>query len=429
MFMKIALFIHRYAPCIGGAETFARAMVRRFVASGHSADVFTANAHDLRHFANPKARKVEAPAESAVDGATVHRFAVKHFPFQRYVGRLLSYVPHWPTQCRWESFMPVLPAIEHVRGDFDAVFGVGFPFTIFSLGALKTARAAKAPLILTPFLHLSSPGDRVHRSYTRPHQMRLLSRADLIVTPTSLEARTIESWGIPADRLLTLPMAIEPAEVTGGDRDRLRDRLGIDPNQTLIGQLGALDPEKGTIDLVRAVATLNEARPANESVRLALAGAPSPAFDAFLATLPPSSSDWLTVLGPIPAAEVPDFYAALDIFAMPSRNDSFGIVYLEAWANGKPVVAARAGGVVEVVRHEENGLLVPFGDVGALANALDRLVTDPGLASRLAETGRSAVLRDDASWDARFSTLLDRVTKLRAELGRSLTDQRIPFEQ
>ena len=84
--------------------------------------------------------------------------------------------------------MPILPGIEQVRGDYDAVFGVGFPFTIFSYAALRTARAAAAPLVLTPFLHLATPGDPVNRSYTRPHQVRLLAAADLIVVPTELEA-------------------------------------------------------------------------------------------------------------------------------------------------------------------------------------------------------------------------------------------------
>lgn len=410
--MKILWFTHRYHPCLGGAEAYGRAMVRRFVASGHEVEVVTSDAHDLWYFTDRRRRRVEAPAESVVDGARVRRLAVRHIPFQKYVGRLLSYVPHWPTQCRWESYMPIIPDLGRVRGDYDAVFAVGFPFTGFAYAAYRAARAAGAPLILTPFLHLSTPGDAVSRHYTRPHQVRLLSEADLVVTPTRLEARAIASWGVPADRLLTLPMSIERADVTGGDGSRLRARLAIPPGRRVVGQLGALDPNKGTPDLVRAVARLNASRPEADPVHLVLAGAPSPAFESFLATLPPGAASWLTVLGPLPPGDVPDFYDALDAFAMPSRTDSFGIVYLEAWANGKPVVAAEAGGVVEVVRHEENGLLVPFGDLDRLTLAIDRLLSDTALARRLGDAGRAATLRDDATWDARFATLLDRTRAL-----------------
>jgi glycosyltransferase involved in cell wall biosynthesis len=405
--MRIAWFIHRYYPCVGGSEIYGRSMVRRFVAAGHVVDVFTSDAHDLWYFTNRGRRRVEAPGESWVDGARVRRFAVRHRPLQRYVGRLLSYAPHWPTQCRAASYMPILPGIERVRGDYDAVFGVGFPYTIFSYAAYRTACAAGAPLLLTPFLHLATPGDRVNRAYTRPHQVELLRRADAVVVQTELEAKAVEGWGIPCMRILLLGMAVEHEAVTGGDPRKLRDRLGIPAGRAVVGQLGVNDPNKGTNDLVRAVARLNAARPADDPIHLVLGGASSPDFEAFLAGLPAETSRWLTILGIIRAEERADFYAALDLFAMPSRTDSFGIVFLEAWANALPVVAAAAGGVPEVVRHGETGLLVPFGDLDRLGAAIGGLLDDRDRARRLGETGRARV-NQGFTWDDRFATLLTR---------------------
>lgn len=413
--MRIAWFTHRYHPCLGGAETYGRAMVRRFVASGHSVDVFTSDAHDLRYYTDPSRRRVDAPAVSNVDGAVVHRFPVKHLPLQRYAGRLLSYVPHWRTQCRVASYMPIIPGLGKIRGDYDAVFGVGFPFTLFSYAALQTARAADAPLILTPFLHLSTPGDPVNRTYTRPHQIRLLSEADVIVSPTPNASEVVAGWGVPRDRLLTLPMAIERAEVTGGDGATLRGRYGVGPGP-VVGQLGALDPNKGTPDVIRAIDRINRDRP--EAVTLLLAGSATPEFDAFLDRDDWRSRPWLKQLGPILPEDVPSFYDAIDIFAMPSRTDSFGIVYLEAWANGKPVIAARAGGVPEVVIHGEAGLLVEFGDISALERSISKLLDDRAYAARLGEAGRALVERG-YDWDHRFATLNARVeTAIRARSGR-----------
>jgi glycosyltransferase involved in cell wall biosynthesis len=409
--MKIAWFTHRYHPCIGGAEAYGRAMVRRFVAEGHEVDVLTSDAHELSYFIDRTRRRVDAPAESVVDGARVRRFAVRHLPMQRYLGKLLSYAPHWPTRCRVASYMPILPGIEQVRGDYDAVFGVGFPFTIFSFAALRTAQAVGAPLILTPFLHLATPGDPVNRSYTRPHQVRLLAVADLIVVPTELEAQAITRWGIPRSQILHMPMAIEHAEVTGGDGSRFRARYGIPTGRAVVGQLGALDSNKGSADLVRAVARLNEGRADPDIVHLVLAGAPTPDFDAFAGELPGSFSRWLKVVGPLPARDVPDFYAALDVFSMPSRTDSFGIVFLEAWANAKPVVAAAAGGVVEVVTHDRNGLLVPFGDVIRLAGSIGQLLVDRAMARRLGEAGH-ALVTQGYTWDDRYTMLEDRTREL-----------------
>src|SRR4051812_48807272 len=269
--MRIAWFIHRYFPCVGGAENYGRAMVRRFVSAGYEVDVLTSDAHDLWYFTNKGRRRVDAPVESRVDGARVRRFAVKHLPLQRYFGRLLSYAPHWPTQCVAASYMPILPGIDRVRGQYNAVFAVGFPYTVFSYAAYLTARAASAPLLLTPFLHLATPGDQVNRTYTRPHQIRLLAESDTVVVQTGLEAGAVRDWGIPDSRILKLGMAVEHAEVTGGDRRRFRGGLGISDASPVIGHLATLDLNKGTNDLVLAVARLNGLRPESDPITLFLA--------------------------------------------------------------------------------------------------------------------------------------------------------------
>src|SRR5215210_3045562 len=331
--MRIAWFTHRYYPCIGGAETFGRAMVRRFVAGGDAVDVFTSDAHDLWYFTDRGRRRLDAPQESWVDGARVRRFAVRHIPLQRYVGRLLSYAPHWPTRCQISSYMPILPGIGRVRGDYDAVCAVGFPYTVFSYAALRTARAAGAPLVLIPFLHLATPGDKVHRHYTRPHQIRLLTEAQTVVVVTQLEADAVAGWGIPRDRIFKLGMAVDHAEVTCGIGNRLRNRLGIPHDRRVVGHLATLDPNKGTNDLVLALEWLNAQRPHHDPITLILAGVSSPHFEEFATHFPASTQRWLIQTGPLSAEQKADFYAAIDVFAMPSRTDSYGIVFLESWAN------------------------------------------------------------------------------------------------
>jgi glycosyltransferase involved in cell wall biosynthesis len=416
--MRIAWFSHRYHPCLGGAEAYGRAVVRRFVAAGHAVDVFTSDAHDLWYFTDRSRRRLDEPSVSVVDGATVRRFAVRHLPLQRYVGRLLSYAPHWPTRCRSESYMPILPGIDQVRGDYDAVFAVGFPYTVFSYAALRTARAAGAPLILTPFLHLSTPDDPYRKHYTRPHQIRLLAESDTVVVQTGLEAEAVAAWGIPHSKILKLGMAVEHEAVTGGDPLALRTRLGIPAGRPVIGHLATLDPNKGTTDLVLAVTRLNATRPPDDPVHLLLAGPSSPDFERFVADLPGGTlPPWVSLHGVLPAEDRADFYAALDVFCMPSRTDSFGIVFLEAWANGLPVVAAAAGGVTEVVRDGETGLLVPFGDLDRLTLALGALVIDRESARSLGSAGK-AMVEQGYTWDDRFATLIGRTREL---VGRRRT--------
>jgi glycosyltransferase involved in cell wall biosynthesis len=91
-------------------------------------------------------------------------------------------------------------------------------------------------------------------------------------------------------------------------------------------------------------------------------------------------------------SELSALYRACDIFVLPSAQEGFGLVFLEAMAAGKAVIAARAGAAPEVVVDRVTGLLVDYGDVGGLASAIARLARDPELRERMGQAGRSRYL-------------------------------------
>jgi len=97
------------------------------------------------------------------------------------------------------------------------------------------------------------------------------------------------------------------------------------------------------------------------------------------------------VLGP--RKDVPALMHAIDVFAMPSIWEGFGLVLLEAMAAGRPIVASRVATIPEVVLDGQTGLLVPAGDPLLLAEALAQLADQPALAARLGEAGRERVRR------------------------------------
>jgi phosphatidylinositol alpha-1,6-mannosyltransferase len=93
--------------------------------------------------------------------------------------------------------------------------------------------------------------------------------------------------------------------------------------------------------------------------------------------------------GPIADALLPSYYAACDLFVLPSTKEGFGIVFLEAMEHGKPCIGARAGGIPEVVRDGVTGLLVDASDLPrSLPAAILRLLADPSLARAMGERGR-----------------------------------------
>jgi glycosyltransferase involved in cell wall biosynthesis len=112
--------------------------------------------------------------------------------------------------------------------------------------------------------------------------------------------------------------------------------------------------------------------------------------------------DWR---GRIPHQDVPAFLRSLGVFVMPSRAESFGVAALEAQACGVPVVATNVGGLPEVVRDGETGLLVPPNDPRALAEGIQVLLSDP---QRRSDMGRAGVtwVRERYLWQASVSEML-----------------------
>jgi glycosyltransferase involved in cell wall biosynthesis len=100
--------------------------------------------------------------------------------------------------------------------------------------------------------------------------------------------------------------------------------------------------------------------------------------------------------------EMATLYQKCEAFVLPSGKEGFGIVFLEAMFFGAPVVAAREKGAIDVVRNEETGLAVRFGDTIAIKDAIERLSTDPGLRARICDGGRSLVYEQGAFTFERF---------------------------
>jgi glycosyltransferase involved in cell wall biosynthesis len=90
--------------------------------------------------------------------------------------------------------------------------------------------------------------------------------------------------------------------------------------------------------------------------------------------------------------DIPDLMRAFDVFALPSLNEGMGRVVVEAMASGKPVVAGNVGGIPDMVRHGENGLLVDPRDTGALRAALETLIDDAALRDVMGAKGRAVAL-------------------------------------
>jgi len=419
--------IQGYSPWVGGSQRFFQEISERLVAAGHRVTVATTDAGELEHFWARGRRTVE-PAREVVNGVEVVRFPVRRrlsralfFSIYRRLMAELSDLPvdMSPLLRRLARFTPRLPEfgayLAESKTPFDLVHGANITLDFMLAPALAFARRRGFPLIVTPFTHLGAPGQRrVQRYYTMRHQMEILRQADAVITQTSLESDLLAGRGVARERLFRTGAGINPAEVTGGDGRRFRERHGLEG--PIVFSVGTLAYDKGTVHTIAAMRRLwAEGRRAH----LVLAGQAVTPMQAYIRRLPEALKANLHVLGFVSEEEKRDLLAAGDLLCMPSCTDSFGIVYLEAWANEVAVIGARAGGVPAVVDDGGDGFLVRFGDVDGLARAIARLLDDPELARGLGRRGREQVERE-MTWEhvyQRVYRVYEKVTATGVESG------------
>jgi glycosyltransferase involved in cell wall biosynthesis len=212
-------------------------------------------------------------------------------------------------------------------------------------------------------------------------EARNARRADLVITISRYCAERIESlYGVKG--AVVVPEAI--------DLEAWRALFESVPDRPNTGHFTVLSvcrfyPRKALDVLLRAAAQLRESIPGLE-VRIVGTGPRQGAWQRIYREL--RLDKIVHWLGDLPMKRLATEYQQADVFCLPSRQEGFGIVFLEAMAAGKPIVAARAAAVPEVVRH---GILVEPDNAEAIADGLLRLYRDPSLCELLAAAGRRHV--------------------------------------
>jgi glycogen synthase len=333
--MKIALVCDWYAPRLGGIETQLADLAEALRARGHEPHVITAT---------------PGIAQPPYRGVVVHRLGV-------------PLVPGWQV-VRNRRALDALHAL-FARESFDVVHA----HSLYS--PLAHAATWLAQLVGVP---------------------SLLTSHSLVDRAASFALRTcVPGWAAWPTRLSAVgSLAVEQLRRLSGRADVTLLPNGVDaarfaaparplrPTVTILSVL-RLHARKRPLALVRALPEV--LRRAPSAVRLVVAG-DGPLRAAVRAeAVRLGVADTVELLGAVPRAEIPALYAAADLFALPSLNEAFGIVALEARAAGLPVVAMRDGGAADLVEHGREGLLAEDDD--EFAAQLGTLVVDAALRRRM----------------------------------------------
>jgi glycosyltransferase involved in cell wall biosynthesis len=215
----------------------------------------------------------------------------------------------------------------------------------------------------------------------------LLEDADMVICVGQSEHDAARKK-LSHDRIAYLPNGVDSAKFRQGDGARFRARHGIPQDSFLVLNISRIDSQKNQQVLLEAFAKLAKQ---DLDARLVLIGPETqPDYAARLRqrTAELGLKERVQILPGLrhdnPA--LLDAYQACDVFVLPSMHEPFGIVVLEAWSAGKPVITSRVGGLKTLIDHERTGLF--FEDEAQLASQLLKLHTSPYLRRQLAEAGQ-----------------------------------------
>jgi len=375
--MRIGLVAPWFHPHVGGVETHVRGLAAELARRGHDVTVLTSNYAKL-------------PGEETLDGFRVRRVRCPVVILRT----------------------PVTPALrrEFPPGRFDVVHAHSPPpLAAYYAGA--GCERSHTPFVVTYHCDLEIPtayGRALTSFYSRTWGAGTMARAAKVISTTETYAATSRTiWRFSP---VVIPNAVDHMrfrpDVDGGPA---RERLHLRPDDPLVLFVGRAVPHKGIEHLVEAAKYVPEAM-----FVVAGDGPFLPAARRLAALF--GVEDRILFPGKIAYRDLPEFYAACDVFVLPSvsRLEAFGIVALEAMATAKPVVVTDIPGVREVVTDGVEGLLADPVHPEDLAAKIRTLLANP---DRRAEMGRRG--RDKVESRFRIDQVAIAVERLYEEVLRS----------
>ncbi|MGI9021257.1 MAG: glycosyltransferase family 4 protein [Solirubrobacterales bacterium] len=373
--LRIAHLTATFPPYRGGAGNTAFRFAREQSERGHHVEVFTA----------------PAPGEPPDPGGIeIHRIE----PAFAY------------------GNAPLIPALGRIEG-FDIVH-LHYPFIFGSeltlLGRLRRARRCQ-PLLVHYKNRLVAPGPRgaLFEAYERTVAPALVRAADRVCVLSLDHADSVSYLrrirARDPGKLVVMPNGVDTTAFRPGSDAGLRSRLGVPGDAPLAAFAATLDRAHHFKRLDIAIDGIAQAK---APWHLVVAGGGELLDDFRRRARAGGVGERVHFLGAVPHAELPGVLRGADLFLLTTEPpESFGIVLIEAMASGLATVASDYPGVRAVVDEGITGLLVPQGDAGAVAAALDRLGGDPAERGRMGAAGRE---KAEAEWNwARLTERMDGV--------------------
>ena len=414
--MRVLNVIQHYFPARGGTEDYVRNIFERLVLRGHNISVL---ASDIIQMLPPKKAKISS---LVINGVHVQRIKTLYLRLMKEkrdgiepskTGIISQIIPFLDRKKSLALPMLVLRAFSYpfypqliyklmeYADEFDILNGWHFPWPA-PLQAFIAAKIKRVPFIICPLFHIGRPMYECESLYYT------LKKADGVIALTPFEKKYFTLLGVPKHKISVVSPGLD---INKFSNSKAKEKWKKDNFVILF--IGRREFDKGYHHLIISMELVWRKIP---NCVLMIVG-PKSSFKAqlmenqnYLKTLSMSNAilskykDKIVDLGS-PLDEVKnEALASADLLVVPSRVESFGIVYLEAWANKKPIICARIGPTTSFVEDGKDGFLVTFGDIHNLARKIIKLLLNHKLRETMGNSGYQKVIKN-FTWDKQVNKL------------------------
>lgn len=397
---RVCMLLESFHPIIGGMETQARNMARGFVQAGIGLFILTRRIHR------------DLPAEEKIDNVPVVRVGPAGVS----------------SRLRWALALSCIPELIRRRREYDIILVPGF--RALGISAVVVSKLLRKKCVLKAESSGEMSGqffagglEKVRlkleswpvRAAVKARNW-LLARADAFASLSADQTAEFTMCGVPPSKIVTIPQSVQtdrfrPALLD--EKIKLRAALGLPKDSLIVAYTGRIVSYKGLPLLVEIWPDIRGVFP--EALLLAVGAGGADVFNCEAEVRARAEQlglqDAVRFTGAVQNVE--DYLRAADLYALPTQNEAFPLALLEAMACGLACISTPVGGIPDILRHGENGWLVPPGDRTALREAVLHLARDPALRARLGEaalnTARSQYAREIIT--ERYAELFRRLTK------------------
>jgi glycosyltransferase involved in cell wall biosynthesis len=388
--MKILHVCHNYYPSNGGPQYTMKHVSEKLV-QYYSDEVEVATTDSYFNPESPFYKKIR-PAFEIINNVKIHRYPFHrwHYPFIKTGNKLFA---------KFTGKSLPFPLLKKMRGldcpaitkslknsEVDVVMATTIPYNFADYPLWRFQTKKPKPFVLYGAIHLQNDF---------PYQHPFLQRAracDCYIANTEFEKRYLINKGVQAHKIISIGTGIEPEDFLIDENEicLFKRAHGIKDIDKIVGYVGKLSEGKGVAVLVDAIKKIAEK---DKHVKLLLAGAAT-SFSTKLQNEITAKNLPVILLEDFDHAMKSAIYNTIDVFVSASQGESFGVVFLEAWACKKPVIAANMGATASLLSEGKDSFLFDVKDTDQLINKIEILINDISLRQKLGRSGHHKLIEN-----------------------------------